>query len=993
MFDFGDIPFMSPAGGGLFQSLSCNNPSQPLIFERYDQRLGKLFDFTLPLKTNTSVVDDNEEGGTTTTPNVDDEQNVLGEDTKIGSSSDNNIIGNETPTTTSMNASTTLNSHSQTQIINVYQTLQKCNPSFPQEPCVIPEKCRKEIEKFYSTHDEEDETYLFKLLVDMNLISSGPIVFNIAGNFAGFNGGPHTDLMQEDFKKEYFKTRECYEASRRAHKLYKYDEFDVQDKSNPKCINTSLQKKLIQKAEDALAITEHCIEAYNALALYKATSFEEALELYRQAQSHYKEYYSEKLEKKRKEVLKYNRKGQTWYNHELRQFMRAIIGEANCLRKMGRYKEALDNYQRCLVLDDEIHDTWISWINYMYHIPECLMRLGRWKEAYDFLKKHKSLLNAPPTRTLLWSLALCEYVIKKFTPDTVAMARAEVSGTVNPFKDPIFHASITAPLVYEYLVGVRKLTPVRISKSWRNAPSGFCAPSSQASYVMDHLDLWLAVPGALDWALRNANTVYGFCSITKTEENLERKHFYPNDPYKNFYNFYSRHWFVNVQSQVSREPMLQIAVSINNLQIVQFLVEKGADITTSLVRACEKERDVILQYFCEKVGTLPLDTLFEPFRISVTLGHWKCLKVLFLSVLNASNSVPGLLLNKCMSWLVESKEYDCVNGGPTCPRCLSGRFQHSLSNNYLHCLDLILMMGWKDVSNTAATLESSNKKKLQHRLKQITRGCVALDPRNYGIVDMRSVHLVDNVNRYKEVKPFTEMSSDLMKDIGNDEFQQGNFNDALDWYGRALQKNDNPELKHVLHSNMAQCHINMKQYKLAIEQAQNCIEANPSFVKGYYRKAVALELMGKRQQALDTLEMALKKEPNNDMILKLKQKILKDLEKPSTATSSSSSRRPNSGRASTRGRNPRDLDEEEEDSENDTDHDEDEESDHEENPRGRVCPNCGGERLPYICAQCGKEAKKRCGACHEVRYCSKHCQIKHWPVHKQNCCWVDMHTR
>ena len=401
------------------------------------------------------------------------------------------------------------------------------------------------------------------------------------------------------------------------------------------------------------------------------------------------------------------------------------------------------------------------------------MRLGRWKEAYEFLKKYNDLLDAPPTRTLLWSLALCEYVLKKYTPDTVAMSNAEISGRiVNPFKDPIFHTAIVSPMVYEYLIGVRKLAPVRISKTWRNGPSGFCAPSSQSTYAMDHLDLWLSVPGALSWALRNANTIYGFCSLTKTEENLGRKHFYPNDPYKNFYNLYSRHWFVNASQTISKEPMLHTALSLNNLQIVQFLVEKGATITTSLVRACEKDRDVILQYFCDKAGALPLDTLYEPVRISISLGHWKCLKVLLLNILNSSNSVPGLFLNKCMQWLLESKEYDCMNGGPKCPRCISGNFQHASNANYMHCLDLILMMGWKDVSNTVSTLDNSNKKKkLAHRLKQVTRGCVALDPSNYGIVDIRSVHLVSNVNRYKEVKPYSEMSSDLMKDIGNDEFQ------------------------------------------------------------------------------------------------------------------------------------------------------------------------------------------------------------------------------
>jgi len=37
------------------------------------------------------------------------------------------------------------------------------------------------------------------------------------------------------------------------------------------------------------------------------------------------------------------------------------------------------------------------------------------------------------------------------------------------------------------------------------------------------------------------------------------------------------------------------------------------------------------------------------------------------------------------------------------------------------------------------------------------------------------------------------------------------------------------------------------------------------------------------------------------------------------------------------------------------------------------------------CSQCGTESKMRCSACLQVFYCSKDCQKKDWPVHKQLC--------
>lgn len=193
MFNFDEgFPFvMPPAGAGMFQFFAYNNPSQPLIFERYDQRLGKLFEFKLPKSSTTRMNKNNNnlEATTTTPSSSSDDQNARADVLDNENQEGNNIgaSSSDTPTPTSNDQSTS-NDHSN-QIIQLYETLQKCNPSFPQEPCVIPEKCQTEIEKFYSAYDDEDEKHLFNLLVDANVIASGPIVFNVAGTATGFNGG------------------------------------------------------------------------------------------------------------------------------------------------------------------------------------------------------------------------------------------------------------------------------------------------------------------------------------------------------------------------------------------------------------------------------------------------------------------------------------------------------------------------------------------------------------------------------------------------------------------------------------------------------------------------------------------------------------------------------------------------------------------------------------------------------------------------------------
>lgn len=39
----------------------------------------------------------------------------------------------------------------------------------------------------------------------------------------------------------------------------------------------------------------------------------------------------------------------------------------------------------------------------------------------------------------------------------------------------------------------------------------------------------------------------------------------------------------------------------------------------------------------------------------------------------------------------------------------------------------------------------------------------------------------------------------------------------------------------------------------------------------------------------------------------------------------------------------------------------------------------------FKCEKCSKEATKRCSRCKKVWYCSKECQVSHWPQHSQGC--------
>ena len=72
---------------------------------------------------------------------------------------------------------------------------------------------------------------------------------------------------------------------------------------------------------------------------------------------------------------------------------------------------------------------------------------------------------------------------------------------------------------------------------------------------------------------------------------------------------------------------------------------------------------------------------------------------------------------------------------------------------------------------------------------------------------------------------------------GNAAFSSGDFQTAFDKFKAAI---DVDPSNHVLYSNASASLLSLKEYAQALSYAEQCIEKNPSFVKGYTRQGAAL---------------------------------------------------------------------------------------------------------------------------------------------------------
>jgi serine/threonine-protein phosphatase 5 len=85
-------------------------------------------------------------------------------------------------------------------------------------------------------------------------------------------------------------------------------------------------------------------------------------------------------------------------------------------------------------------------------------------------------------------------------------------------------------------------------------------------------------------------------------------------------------------------------------------------------------------------------------------------------------------------------------------------------------------------------------------------------------------------------------------------FPEGNYDQAIDEYTKAIALKLNSPKSAVYFANRAFAHMKLENYGLAIADCEDSIKLDPNYAKAYYRKADANIALNKYEIARDCLK-------------------------------------------------------------------------------------------------------------------------------------------
>lgn len=123
------------------------------------------------------------------------------------------------------------------------------------------------------------------------------------------------------------------------------------------------------------------------------------------------------------------------------------------------------------------------------------------------------------------------------------------------------------------------------------------------------------------------------------------------------------------------------------------------------------------------------------------------------------------------------------------------------------------------------------------------------------------------------------------KEEGNDAFKSGEYAQAVLFYSMAIDKSagldkiaadfnsknshsavDPFKERHIIFANRSACFLKLGHHEKALADADACIGLDSHYVKGFFRKGLALHALGRFREAIDFLAKAIKIEPKNKQI-------------------------------------------------------------------------------------------------------------------------------
>lgn len=105
------------------------------------------------------------------------------------------------------------------------------------------------------------------------------------------------------------------------------------------------------------------------------------------------------------------------------------------------------------------------------------------------------------------------------------------------------------------------------------------------------------------------------------------------------------------------------------------------------------------------------------------------------------------------------------------------------------------------------------------------------------------------------------LSADEYKQQGNAAFSAKDYDKAVDLFTKAIEVSETPN--HVLFSNRSGTYASMKKFNDALKDANECIEINPTWSKGYNRRGAAHFGLGDLDEAEAAYKKALDLDANN----------------------------------------------------------------------------------------------------------------------------------